>query len=396
MRRDFLAIACFIALTTSAMAQMIPLTDTASRNTLWFDIDRVFNYNLYERSRWGGGLQYDIGLKGERFRTLSLGGYVAYGYLDQRWKWGLKVDLAGRSKREPRTYIEFFHDLTIDASRTLTTYSIRTFSETGNYMSRLFSDTYRLTVGHSYKPFAALTADVKLRLSTERYLHYYYTLLYPENRSALLDLPSARFAEAILTLSTATGWTLQATGGLVGVKQDDVSAFLRVLAQYEHVYDFSIFRYMLFAQCGVTTREVPYSRMFDLGGTWGSPFFFNQSILTARPNEFTSNLFAMIASRLTLQKPLIELYNHALQLGTSPNPFVFIDVAWGNTWEDQMYITPDKGIAEVGAGIDGLLRSGQIDWGLGVVYRLTPPSADYHFANSRDNYTILVSAILHL
>lgn len=385
-----------IALGTSAVAQKVRLTGTAGGDTLWLDMDRVYSYNLYEGSRLGGGLVYDIALRNESYKKLSLGGYAGYGYTDQRWKWGLSADLAGRSKRESHTYIEFFHDLTRDASRVLNTFRLKEFTETGSFMARLFSDTYRLTLGHSRKLTSILTADLRLRLSSERYMHNFYYLLYPATRADLLAMPSTQYAELILTLAMTKGWTIESACGLLGAEHSDGSAFARLLAQYNRTIDFSVFRYLLFTQGGVTTPNIPYSRMFDLGGTWGSSFFFDQSILSARPNEFTANIFTLVAMRLTLQKPLFDYYDNILQLGMRPNPFLILDAAWGKTWNNQMFISPDKGIAEVGAGIDGILALSQMDLGIGVVYRLTPASSVYHFTNDKDNLSILFSIVINM
>ena len=90
MRKYFLIAMAFIALPMSAMGQLIPLLPEGTKNQLWLDPDRVFDYNQYEKSRWGAGLQYDINFdttaQHHMFKMLSLGGYGAYGYADQRWK----------------------------------------------------------------------------------------------------------------------------------------------------------------------------------------------------------------------------------------------------------------------------------------------------------------------
>jgi hypothetical protein len=57
---------------------------------------------------------------------------------------------------------------------------------------------------------------------------------------------------------------------------------------------------------------------------------------------------------------------------------------------------PDKGIAEVGAGIDGVLIWGAIKWGCAAVYRLTPTSADYHYTDTRNNLALLFTARIDL
>ena len=46
--------------------------------------------------------------------------------------------------------------------------------------------------------------------------------------------------------------------------------------------------------------------------------------------------------------------------------------------------------------IDGLLVWGLVDWGLGVVYRLTPASAVYHLTEPKNNFALFFTATLEL
>ena len=83
-----------------------------------------------------------------------------------------------------------------------------------------------------------------------------------------------------------------------------------------------------------------------------------------------------------------------------------LNAAWGRLWNEDgdglkihnalILMSPTKGIAEVGAGINGLLRFGNIDWGGMVAYRLSPASAFYHFSDPKNNLSWLVTASLHL
>lgn len=399
MRKIVLTILTLIALQPSGMAQLIPLLPSEYKNRLYLDFNRLYNYNRYELSRWGLGLQYDIALNSKRFNTLSLSGYAAYGYADERIKWGLKADLQSKLQHRSHSYVEFFHDLTPDGSRILTNYQLAAFNATGSFMTRLFSDTYRLTLGFSCQASVSLTECFELRLSRERALHYGTTLIYPPSYSDLKNLPYNDFLEGRLFVAYTPGFRGELLAGVYGdIANLDLKkqAYLRLLLQYNDEFCFSAFKLDLFAQGGFANSDAPYSRLFDLGGTWGSPIALDRSLLTARPNEFVANLFALVNLKLATQKPLIRLESKLLAIGTAPSPFILCDAAWGKLGDNTGPSVPDKGIAEVGAGIDGILVWGAVDWGGAVVYRLTPSSAPYHLPDTKDNLTFLFTARLNL
>ena len=367
MRKSILIALTLIALPMSAMAQMIPLLPSGSKNELWLDPDRIYDYNQYEKSRWGLGLQYDINFdtaSKPTFKTLSLSAYGAYGYADQHFKWGVFADLQGASRRQSHTYIEFFHDLTADASRTLFTPNLSILRSPASFMSRLFSDTYRFTLGFSNRPTKNLFESIELRLSRERLLHDDYGEIFYPTYSELKDLAAYNFAELNLTLFHVLGLSGRVTLGAYNTDNDkDGEFFVRTQLEYDRTISYYFLKFQIFGQGGW------------VGGT--------------------ASLFAMVNMKLTTRNPLFEYYNNIIALGTSPSPFLLCNGAWGTSFDD-FYLAPEKGFGEVGAGIDGLLVWGMVDWGIGVVYRLTPASADYHFTDPKNNFALFFTATLEL
>ena len=59
-------------------------------------------------------------------------------------------------------------------------------------------------------------------------------------------------------------------------------------------------------------------------------------------------------------------------------------------------MAPDKGLMEVGAGVDGLIVWGAVEWGGIVAYRLAPSSAPYHYSAVKDNLALMLTAHLNL
>lgn len=403
MRRIIFVAVGLLAGVASVWGQKVPLTAEGSKNVLWVDFDRLYDYNQYEKSRWGLGLQYDWNFDTSKYeiKTLSLSGYGAYGYADQRFKWGAKVDLQGASRIQPHTYVGITHDLTPAASRTLVVPALAVLQSPASFMTRLYSDTWRLTAGYSQKfsQWKLSVGSVELRLARERPLWWEYgppvlwTMVYPASSADLKTLKHYDYLEAAFYAAHTSGWSGRLETGLVDFDESHPFAFLRLLAQYENSFRLAFLELNVFAQGGFTSREVPYSRMFDLGGSWGCPLSLNHTLLTARQNEFTANVFGLVNMKLATANPVFKLYNNVFGIGTSPRPFITFNAAWGESYDD-FYPAPDKGICEVGAGIDGLLMLGQIYWGLGAAYRLVPESAPYHFTKRSDNLTLLITAYL--
>ena len=406
MKKTVLINLCLMALPLSAVSQWLSLSHDGG-GPLWVDPNRLYDYNQYEKSRWGLGLRWgwdasEIDTTRYGWDRLSLAAYTAYGYADQRFKWGVEASLWGNPKLNEQFYINFFHDLTPDASRAISTPSLNILTAPSSLMTRLFSDTYRLTFGHTRKVTKKLTESLEFHLSRERQLYgngnpYIATPIYP-TYSELNDMKAYDFAELLLYLSHSSGWSGKVEFGVFKTTSLSAQTFLRTLVQYDRRFPFSFLSLQVFGQGGIVngSAKIPYSRRFDLGGTWSSPLLLNHSLLTVRPNEFTAMLFSMVNLKLTTTDPLFEFYNNMLAIGTSPHPFLLANAAWGASFDGIIYHAPSEGIAEVGAGIDGILVWGMVNWGFGVVYQLTPESAPYHLPDPKDNLTFLFTASLNL
>lgn len=389
------AVCCLLPV---AQGQLVSLSRSGG-GPLWVDLDRLYNYNQYEKSRWGLGLRYGYHLNELKagdpwYERLSVGAYFGYGYADQRFKWGADAYYWTDLKHQGKVYLSFFHDLTPEASRQLSAYSLSSFTATGSFMNRLFSDTRRLTAGFSSRTRGHERFGLEVRLSDERKLYGGNTIYYPQNQDEWNTLGHTRFAEALLLFEHDCGIMGEVTfGHHTGEWWQDSGFFVRALVQYDQVFPIgNPFDLQVYAQAGFSDHA-PLSRCFNLGGTWGSPLLFHRSLLTARLDEFIANVFALTCLRFGFSQPLFVLQNNLLVIGTAPRPFVLLDAAWGKM-RNFNNAAPDRGIAEVGAGIDGLVRWGAVDWGIVVAYRLTPPETFYHLPEPKDNFLFLFTATL--
>ena len=387
--------------------QYIQLCHNNKDAHLYFNIDRVWSYNLYEHSRWGGGLLYTRNYRQGTHR-FSAEGYYGYGVEDRKSKWGLTLDWMRTGSHERHIYLSAAYDLTAAGSRSMESLHLVDFTRNAAFMNRRMSHTERVAIGWRKQVSNTLTINIECRYSAEQRLYDGNGLLYPASyyRSGQKTL----YSYPELTLGASWRWGLQAML-LAGSTEESNScmphSYLRALVQYNKTFDISPLSLNIFAQtgwCDGLDHQVPYSRMFDLGGTWGAPLLFEHSLLTARPNEFTANAFALLSLRLGTRHPLWRWWWGFAQIGSNPRPFVAVNAAWGHLWGQdgdgrRMWQgldlqAPYMGIVESAVGIDGLVRWGAVDWGLAVAYRLTPTQAAYALDRTQDNLALLFTASL--
>ena len=429
IKRNILPAILLVAMTTTAGAQVastdvreaayeavstqyLRLVGDPMHTALYFDIDRVWNYNLYEHSRWGGGLRLAMNNMGRTVSSLTTDAYLGYGTYDKRWKWGVRVDARLAGTHGSHLYATYLNDLVATASRSLDAYQLTNINYNSSFMTSRFNRVHRATIGWQYSPFKPLTLNLEARLSREQSLFYYTPqqsgLLYPDGSFQ----PEAELAEARLLIRHTSGWSGEA---LFGLSTDSKYLYSRILTQYSHRRRHQHLATDLFLQSGLNlsaTEGTPYSRMFDLGGSSPCALLFYRTLLTATPNEFTSNAFLLASLRVATSRPLFNLFSDLLQLGSRPSPFVQLTAAWGHLFGQDEHgclavgadgtpyngmplQSPYLGIVEPTLGIDGLIRWGITEWGVAVAYRLTPTAATYH-RSGRDNLALLFTAQLAL
>lgn len=400
--------ALLLMLPLTALGQYIPLCHSGNGDSLALNIDRVWSYNLYEHSRWGAGVRY-IHASPDKPRRLVAEGYAGYGIKDKHGKWGLTLDAVRTGRHERHRYVSAAYDLFSVGNRRLTYPTLTDLGGYDAFMSRRLYHAERVAAGWRLHMNGKQWLTAELRYSAEQRLFDNTGLLYPARYHSPRVKTLYGYAEAEAGYWNPDAVTLLLT---LGATEESGNCnplyYLRALAQYDH--SFHPARWLalsLFAQggwCDGMEHHVPYSRMFDLGGTWGAPLYFRNSLLTARPNEFTANAFALLSLHLATREPLWQGWNDFAQIGTYPKPFLGLHAAWGYLWgqdaDGQKRWTgldlqaPHRGFAEATAGIDGLVRWGVVDWGVAAAYRLTPAGAPYHNTNHTDNLALLITAAL--
>ncbi len=397
MRRITILTATLCGGVLGAWAQMVPLVG----DNLYFNADRVWSYNLYEQSRWGGGLRWTAAPAWAGGNRLTADAYVGYGYLDRQWKWGVSIAASfARSRHSLGAHASVLQDLIPAGSRSLTATTLADLSTLSSFMNRRMASALQLTGGVSWR-WKKMRHLAEVHAHNGKILFSDTRLLYPADGDIC---PSYSDYGLRWTGRHDAGLSAELQGGYNRRPSD--RPYLRLLLQYNRSFVIKPFTLSLFGQAGALAPGArgSYMQAFDLGGTYGAPLFFERSLLTARPGEFTADRFICLSVMLRVKEPLFVWMNKVLMLGTAPRPFVRVGGAVGaidaDYYADVEHLgslrAPSQGIAEGAAGIEGLVRWGAVDWGVAAAYRLTPASASYHLDNAADNLQLLFTATLYM
>ncbi|MCR5038671.1 MAG: hypothetical protein K6A94_04980 [Bacteroidales bacterium] len=366
----FLLFILVVGFVSPAQRLHLPFSGSNDGSNLSFNLDRLWAYNLYEHSRWGVGFDYNHPFSNSN--SIELSGYVGYGVQDRQFKGGLGV--VYETKRNAY-YLKASRDYSAAANRRMEATQLQDISNLSGFMSSRMSDNISVILGYQRKwGSTSLIADANLfyggRLFDGSGLLYRCNgdVITPENGLELKILFSYK-----KNLKTKV---------VVGHTWPSGKPIASLLMQYSRSLSSEHFRTDFFVQGGITPRDVPYIRMFDLGGTFGAPVWFRNVLQTIQPYEYTANAFVLLSLRSGFKEPIFDIYSNLLVLGSRPRPFVGLSAAWGHLWgqdatgflyyEGLNLIAPSEGLLEATAGIDGLVRWGAVDYGVATSVGLIP------------------------
>lgn len=387
-----LLITLLLALPLSLLAQFAKIAGDPRGTALYFDLNRLWSYNLYEQSRWGAGLRLTAHPSGYEGRWTAVDVYAGYGYADHQWKGGVKFS----TKIDQTTlYMSVSRDYERAAARQFSTYDITDIGSLSAFLTRRLSDKMMATVGYRRKGRVELGAEVSAW--SGRHLFDGSGLLYLKANDSL---PTENGTEVHLSMV----WKHLKADAWLGRTWPKAKTIARILAQYEDAYSWQVVKLSWWTQGGLTPPGTPYTRMFDLGGTYDAPILFDHALLTASPNEFTANVFAIGSVRVATARPLWNVWSPYTQTGSHAVPFVQLTAAWGHLWnqdntgrldyEDLPLQAPSRGLVETVAGIEGLARIGVVDWGVAAAWRIVPWNDNYPTGTLRHSPTLLLTARL--
>ena len=351
---------------------------------LSFPINRVLSFNQQEGYRLGLGLETNNRLS----KYFNVGGYFAYGFRDQEWKWGGYSSVLFNKKHQIRLNLLYQDDLLerggvdyrkdefeLASSSELRQFFINNLDRerkasiglsgliTQNFKVQLLGNYKRITYFDDYRfsPFDAQEfsqieqfdlAETGVIISW----NIFEKVMMLEDRRVSLGTPYPK-----ITFKGVKGWDNILDG------QFDYYRLNLTIDQ-----DFSIRglgKIKLQSTSGRTIGNVPMilnQMPFGTGINWtvSVPNTFE----TVIPTEFYADRYTALFTRFTFlpiknktdwTEPLISIH-HAIGFGDFENRFDHLNVD---------YRVPDKGIFEGGIIIDNILKSGFTGLGIGVFHR---------------------------
>ena len=419
----FKLLGIFLVFAHMVCAQQIRVTHIYNRVDLGIDASKIYNYNMYEQSRWGMGLyanvpvfvnqRYSLAYQNSVYGEL----YGGYGTGDHAWKYGGKLQMRLPRSVTDRFEIAYSKDIEKAGQHTFDEYNLFNTSYNSTYFSTTYSDVQRITAGLRLVPNSRLTISAEARHSEEMLLFNANGLLYPRIHE---EDKGFRTTYNELYISLAAYKTLQAglLLGTAGNQYSDKISVARLLFQYRNNLTTKLKNIVsIYAQAGSTfTENTPFSRRFDLSGTAFSNYFFNNTFATVRPNSFFADAFIQTCIAYHIGKPLWKNQMSA------PRPFVQLNAMWGclrqsdngvshidlrsgqntslpasgNDPEIISVSSPNYGVLEPAVGINGLLHWNMIDVGVAAACQWTPGKAPYHRNNFFGTFCVMLSAVFEI
>ena len=384
-------------LAATCQAQQIHLWQNRKGVAVAANADRLWQYNRYEHSRWGLGLTATYAPPDKSRTTHQVDAWGGWGVEDKQLKGGLCYSLhTKRSANTTDISLAIADDVFPSGGLTLATHA--------EGFNAVVSNLGRSLMTHQQKAEAALaikhartTYGLSATLFSEQRLYDSIGLLYGQGARHYRGLD--------LTATVAWPQGLEATIALTLADHAATTA-IKGLLQYHKQLQRRLLTTRIAAHAGACSPNVWQHRRFCLGGSNGMLLASDQAMATVWPDEFWADAFALCMVRVQTTSPLFSLYNANVMIGLVPTPFATLKAMWGTLWnatpgghivDDGIDMqAPYNGLIEVGMGIDGLLRWGFSDWGVGVAMRLAPRSASYFKAELSANMAFTLSARLWL
>ena len=362
------------------------------------DLNKLYNYNLYEHSRWGLGLETNDKLS----RWMSAGGYFGYGTEDKAWKYGGNLNFYFDHYKNYNLGFAYSQDLEMAGNTSFNKYQLININNNFIYTLNRFQSVRKAEAFYTMPLMRYTSAKLSLSYSRENYLYDNNGLLYP-HRDEVAPGFGSDFAEAALLLewkykqerirtpdfefqvnrsSSYPTIKLLYTRGLSLFDAD--KEFNRLQLEYTQrivTRNFNLFT--IYASAGHVSKNAPYSRMFNVIGTNNINYYFNNAFLTLAPYSFTSTDYANVCLRYNWNKSLWDFKLSKPQLSFQLNGI--IGTSRGITTVDGIDIqAPEKGIIEGAICINDLLICNMSKYGIGIAYK----QSSYNSPSFKDNMAI--------
>jgi hypothetical protein len=380
------------------------LTGKLKWGVVSFDINRFISYNDYEGFRLGSGLHTN-----EHFsKWFAVGGYGAYGFKDQEWKYGGDVDFKINHKNDIELNLSAIKDVAEPGVVSFYDYKTPMLSTAGNralYLSRM-NNINKL--------------EARLKFRTLRYLKV-YLFANQENVEVTNDYYFKKVVNATTILNDQY-YTFSETGFELryAFKEKVIESFNMQIpkpSKYPIIYariaqglkvfngEYQYTRYSVRAEkgfyiknigkpkfsieAGLTDGKVPQHKLNSSLGT----FRFNSFLIstenafeTMLPYEFFSSEYVHLHFRHSFGSLLLKTKKFAPELVVTSS-VGFGALSYKGLHAEENFKTMEKGYYESGVLVNSILKLNFTTFGVGAFYRYGP----YELPKASDNLTVKMS-----
>ncbi len=361
----------------------------------WVDLElsKLFNYNTYEGYRLGLGGHTNNRLS----RLFSIGGYFAYGFKDETWKYGTNAELILSSKVNLKLKGGYSFEILESGGLNFIQKPSRSLLE--NNYRRLYienwDETEQLWTGIEYHPIPQVQTEWRLQNETRNIVDEEYSfqqtegdiIFSPASFSYTEFVGSIRYApkeeyiripDGIFTFKRAFPvFYLQYTQGFEGLWSGEYS-YQKIDFSIEYqLRSISLGKTILTLWAGKVFNDVPYSKLYVHQANMINSNSFSDRLLsivdgnsfeTMRFNEFLSDQYIRFTWRQDFGSRLFR--KGSFKPGFSlVNRFAIGDIANPLSHRGIEFSSIIDGYFESGFEFRNLLRSNFSGFGLGVFYR---------------------------
>lgn len=377
------------------------------------DLNRLLNYNTYEGLRLGLGITTN-----RRFSEwLELGGYFAYGFGDQRSKYGLSSKVLIDKNRRFSWQAGFQYDIFETGG-----FEIPLYEPAGllndNYRRLLIEQwdySQRWFTGFQIDPLSRLRLDLRLMSEERRTVGDYRFNPVPDDATTALDREPWQFTELQGTLRFAPEeenaitpfgkialkggfpvFHLSYARGLEDFLEGDFD-YHRLQIRMEHrlkTLRFGVSNFMV--RAGALWGEVPAAKaFFGTANAVSSNKFYQRSwkladrnsFETMRFNEFLSDRYLEIMWRQDFKTLIFKRENFAPHIELLTRMAIG-DLRQPNLHENIRFRTLENAYWESGLELNRLYASTFFGFGLGFYYRY----GAYQFGSFENNFAIKLTS----
>ncbi len=360
------------------------------------DLNKILNYNGYEKFRLGMGVHTNDAVS----KFVAIGGYGAYGTGDNAFKYGgdigfifnsynhVKLDFAYQHDVIGAGTVSFYNDQSLLSTESYYNYFINnmdkmqkqtisfSFDALRYFQFNIFGDEQQRTVTNSYQ--FGISNDNVTFLSNQYWFSEAgmgFRFAYNENfLKSPLGMISLGTKYPVVWGNITQGFNDLLNGGFEYTKYD-----LKVSKDF-HIPQAGYSSIEVLA--GYVQGNVPYTLLYNGKGSYEQfTVAVDNSFETMRLNEFLSSKYVNLFYSHNFQsflyrhkhfRPELKLVSHA-GWGILDNP---------DSQHDIMYKIMNKGYYESGMEINNLLKSSIFHLGIGGYYRYGP----YAFTKPIDNF----------